>query len=569
MTTQTLGNLSRWKLRGADTVTSWRQMFAADTLGRDLLAGVTVACIALPLNLALAIASGVPAGVGIVTSVVAGITAALLGGARLQFTGPEAALVPVTAEIIRVHGIAGLGVAVLLAGLAQVALGLLRVGRVAKRVPVPVMQGFAAGIGLIILGRQIPRFLGLPDGVRSAAELGARPELLADVRWLGVAVGAAVIAAMVFLPRVHKALPAVLVGLVVVTAGAWLFGLDVARVGALPSGLPAPALPSFAGVDLVALAPSVVTLVVLASLGSLLSAASLDAITHASGEEASDLDQELVAQGLANATSALFGGLPVMGAIIRSTVAVGAGARTRAAPLSHALFLLAAMLSAASLIASVPVAALAGILLVVGVRLLNFAKMRVMWRDARTDAAITIVTAIAIAVTSFLAGVALGLVLALAVRLPELWRVHLETREVNLDAREAAPESPRLRVRPDVLVAHVHGPLIFLAQGRLHPLLEGPPWARYVLLDLSGVPFADAEGIAELQYVAELFGTRGTGVVLAGVPARLEESLTASGLLLHFLGRRTFATVEDATSFIRALESPRTGRAPAMAAATT
>ncbi|MFT3765408.1 MAG: SulP family inorganic anion transporter [Minicystis sp.] len=443
MTTQTLGNFSHWKLRGADTVSSWRRMFSADTLGRDLFAGVTVVCVALPLNLALALASGVPAGVGIITAVVAGLTAALLGGARLQFTGPEAALVPVTAEIVRIHGLAGLAVAVMIAGLAQIALGMLRVGRVAKRVPIPVMQGFTAGIGLLILARQIPRFLGLPGGVRSISDLAVRPDHLASVHWIGVAVGAVMIAAMVLLPRLHRAIPAVLVGLVFVTAAVCFAELDVARVGALPASLPAPSWPSFGGVNLVALAPSIATLVVLASLGSLLSATSIDALTGASGKEASDLDQELVAQGLANMVSALFGGLPVMGAIVRATVAVDAGARTRAAPMAHALLLLAAMLGASAVLATIPIAALAGILLVVGVRLLGLGKLRAMWAGARTNACVVIVTAVAIVATNFLAGVALGLLLVLAVKLTEGARASQPVRRVRLDERARGPLSER------------------------------------------------------------------------------------------------------------------------------
>ncbi|APR83332.1 Sulfate permease [Minicystis rosea] len=566
MTTQTLGNFSHWKMRGADTVSSWRQMFSADTLGRDLSAGLTVVCVALPLNLALAIASGLPAGVGLVTAVVAGLTAGLLGGARLQFTGPEAALVPVTAEIVRAHGLAGLAVAVLLAGFAQMALGFLRVGRIAKRVPSPVMHGFTAGIGLLILARQIPRFLGLPHGVGSIADI-ILLEHLAIVGWVGVAVGAVLIATMVFLPRVQKKVPAVIVGLVVVTAGTWLLKLDVTRVGALPSHLPTPAWPAFAGVDLVALAPSIVTLVVLASLGSLLSALSIDNITKATDKDAADLDQELVAQGFANVVSALFGGLPVMGAVIRATVAVDAGARTRAAPLAQAGLLLLAMLFAGPVLAIVPIPALAAILLVVGVRLLDIKKIRAMWANARMNACIVVVTAVAIVATSFLAGVGLGLLLVLAVKLSEACRVQLSTREVSLDARaSAAPLDHNLDGRPDVLVAHVQGSLTFLAQGRLRALLE-TPWPRYVVLDLSAVPFADGDGLAELQYVAEFLAIRGTKVAISGVPERIEESLASAGMLRHFLAARTFANVDDATEIIRALEAPEAPRSHRVIAA--
>jgi sulfate permease, SulP family len=359
----------------------WKQMGSRETLGQDVTSALTVACVALPLNLALAVASGLPASVGLISGAIAGVVAGLFGGSRLQVSGPEAALVPIVLLLVQRHGIKGMIVATLLCGLIQILLGVLRVGRLAKLLPGPVVRGFMAGIGLILLDRQTPRLLGLPKTVTSLSSLLTEGGAWAW-HWAGIALGLLVMVCMVGLPKLHRRMPAVLLGIIIATVLGALLGPELARVGSLPAGLPPLRLPSFEGVDWSALLPDALMLALLASLGSLMSASALDQLPGLE-EQQSDHDQELVAQGMANLASSLFGGMPVMGAIVRSSVSVQSGARTRAASVLHALLLLGVCLMAGPLVARVPIAALAGILMVVGVRLLDLPGVRAQWKQER------------------------------------------------------------------------------------------------------------------------------------------------------------------------------------------
>ncbi len=528
------GELGFWRGRALATAASWREIASTRELGRDVSAALTVACVALPLNLALAVASGLPAGAGLVTGIVASAVAALLGSSRLQISGPEAALIPVTADIVHRFGPRGLAVAVLFCGLGQMLLGLLRLGRFARRMPPAVVQGFSAGIGLVLLDRQLPRLLGAPSEVSTVLHLVGRPDPWDHVAPAAVLVGAVTIAVVLVLPRIARSVPAMLVALVIATAASIVFRLDLSRVGELPKRLPTPHVPSFAGVDLVALAPSVFTLVLLASLGSVVSVAALDAITDAPPERASDPDHELVSQGLANVTSSLFGGLPVMGAIVRSTTAAAAGARTRRTGLGHCLLLFAAMSLAAPLVGAIPYPALGALLLVVGARLVNLEGVRKMWSSTRSAAVVVIGTAVAIAATNFLVGIGIGLVLAMLVHLGAYARVRLERHEIDVGGEDAK-----------VTLVRLHGPLTFLAQGGFREILDGPPWPSRIILDLRNVPIADSGGLNELQYVAEFLGIRRTKIALAAAPERLHRSIEQAGMLVHFEGGRVHRNIEE------------------------
>jgi len=520
-----------WAARALDTVSSWREMFSRRTLGADIASGLSVACVALPLNLALSIACGLPPAVGVISGVVGGFVAAAIGGHRFQISGPEAALVPIGAEIVRRHGAEGLVAATLLVGLAQVALGLLRVGRWARLVPRPVIAGFMTAIGAVIVWTQLPRLFGL------APELGSPLALLdpmTGVQWAGVAAGAAVILVMFALPRAVPGVPAALVGLVAVTAAAGALGGDLRVVGALPAGIPAPSLPQLAGVDLAGLLPLAASLLLLASLGSLLSALALDSLPRRRDDAGRAApDQELLAQGLGNLASALVCGMPIMGAIVRSSVAVQTGARTRAASLFHTVMLLGALLVAAPAVARIPVAALAAILVVVGVRLMNLEGLMLNIRQAKTEAAILIVTTAAIVATNFIFGIALGLSLALALYL---------RRNGWLGVTLSVPDGAA-----DVTVARIHGPLVFLTAPRLIQEVEHAQQAgRTLLLDMAGVPLVDTAGVEVLDRVVRGAVASGARVRIAGARAEVREAIEAAPVLTLLDGQRLHESVDEA-----------------------
>jgi len=386
-------------------------MASLSTLPFDAMAGATAACIALPLNIAIALASGLPASIGIITGVVAGVLAGFLGGARLQITGPEAAMIPIVAEIVRTQGLAGLEVAGFIVGCSQIVLGFSRVGFQIRRIPKSVVHGFMAGIGLLIIAVQLPVFLGLPQDTK-ISQLFANGKWLTQIDGVSVVLASATLIAIVALSKIPRlVIPPLMVTLLLVTGAVVLLSLDVKTVGALPASLPVPTWPDFHRVDFLHLLPHIVSLVLLASMGSLLSAVALDSMVK---DHRSDMDQELVAQGCANLACAAFGALPVMGAIVRSSVAVQAGARTRAASIFQALLLFLLVVVAAPFVQAIPIVALASVLIVVGFRLINPSRVVETLRSSWQQGAVLLVSALTIAVFGFVWGIAAGIALSLA-----------------------------------------------------------------------------------------------------------------------------------------------------------
>ncbi|OJT20236.1 sulfate transporter [Archangium sp. Cb G35] len=532
-------------------VQDWKQMVSPKTFGQDLSGALTVACVALPLNLALAVASGLPASVGLISGAIAGVVAGLLGGSRLQVTGPEAALVPIVLLLVQRHGIEGMVVATFLAGLLQMLLGVLRVGRLAKLLPAPVVRGFMAGIGLILLNSQLPRLLGLPKSIGTLSSLPAQ-----GGGWMmhagGIAIGVLVIVCMVGLPYVQKRVPSVLVGLVVATVIGGLLGPELARVGSLPAGLPLPQIPSLAGVEWGALLPDVLSLTLLASLGSLMSASAIDQFPGFEKQQ-TDHDQELMAQGMANLASSLFGGMPVMGAIVRSSVSIQAGARTRAASVLHALLLLVVCLVAGALVARVPIAALAGILVVVGVRLLDLRGLRNLWEQERSQVAVVAVTAIVIASVDLLLGLGAGVLLSLGLLLKARPRTEVQTRILRLDGR------PHFRTlgaavaeqddRPPLQRVRVRGPLDFLSPGVLNTVLNSQPIPRYLVLDLTAVPYLDAAGLQDVLNLRDCLVMR-KGVVVVVAWGEVERMLAQGGFPRQSPSASLVASYDDALEHV-------------------
>ncbi|RKG90690.1 SulP family inorganic anion transporter [Corallococcus sp. CA049B] len=534
--------------RAGELIHSWREMVQPSSLPADAAAGLSVACVALPLNVALATAAGLPASVGLVSGVVAGIVGGLLSGSRYQVTGPEAALLPMAAAIVAIHGAAGLAIATVLAGAMQVALGLARAGRFARLIPRPVVMGFTVGIGLLLLNTQLPRLFAVEDTHTNAVALVLERTWGERIGWLGVAAGALTALAMVGLPRVHKRIPAVLVGLTVGTVLMVSLGAGYDAVGALPRSLPMPTLPSFEGVHFASLLPAALGLALLASLGSLLATSSLDTLTGATTH--SDLDQDLIAQGLANMAAGVFGGFPVMGAIVRASASIQAGARTRAASVLHALWLFVAMALLAPLVARIPIAALTAILLVVGVRLLNLEGLVAMWNQSKSTLGVVVVTALGIAMFNVFVGIGAGLALASLLYVRRHGALRLEVQRVE-DASQLqrglhmqAPEAPNAPEALDLLVARVDGPILFINHLKLYDLVEGPPWAKLVVIDLSRVSLVDAAGVATLQYLAEFLSVRGAHLALVKVPPHLEAALEP--LTQHLLEKRMHGSLEGA-----------------------
>ncbi|MET1073814.1 MAG: SulP family inorganic anion transporter, partial [Umezawaea sp.] len=518
----------------------------------DLVAGVTVAIVALPLALGFGIASGLGAAAGLVTAIVAGAVAAVFGGSSLQVSGPTGAMTVVLVPIVAVHGPGGVLAVGLMAGVLLIALAVARAGRYMRYVPVPVVEGFTLGIAGVIALQQIPAALGVPTphagqivlvAVKAVADFGAHPD------WRAVALSTGVAMVMLVGGRWRPKVPFSLIAVVAATFVVWAANLPVARIGALPSTLPVPSLGVLDPSTLAALAPSAVAVAALAALESLLSATVADAM---SVDEHHDPDKELFGQGLANLVTPLFGGVPATAAIARTAVNVRAGARSRLAALSHALVLAVVVFTAAPLVGAIPIAALAGVLLATAIRMVEVGAVLALLRSTRSDALVLVLTAATTLALDLVTAVIVGLVVAGGLALSTIaGTARLE--EVVLDHSHHAEEEQAL-LAEHIVAYRLDGPLFFAAAHRFLLELTEVADVKVVILRMSRVSTVDATGALVLRDVIGRLEHRSIAVLVSGVKPGHERVLDALGVAtrLRDLGR-VFASTPEAIEHARVL----------------
>lgn len=499
------------------TVTVWREGKFKTLWRQDAVAGLTVAIVALPLAMALGIASGATPYQGLITSVIGGFLISLLGGSRVQIGGPTGAFVVIVAGVIATHGYSGLVLATLLAGLLLIVAGYCGVGRLIRFIPIPVVTGFTAGIAVIIATSQVGDFFGLHAGNVPAdfiAKWQAYAHALGTLSLPTLAVGAGTLALILLLKRFAPQLPGFLIALLLAALAVLLLHLPVATVGdrfpTMPTGFPAPHLPVITLALVRQVLPSAFTIALLGGIEALLSAVVADGMSgysHRSG-------QELVGQGVANFASALFGGLPATGAIARTATNVRAGGRTPLAGMLHAVFLLIFVLLAARLIAHVPMAALAAILLVVAWGMSEAERFRTLLRmDAGERALLLLTFALTVLVDLTVAigvGVTLASLLFMA-RMSESSRLLPEEQSVDDPAQRAA-------LPQGVEVFRFAGPMFFgAANEMLDALKRTGRRTSTIILRMDQVPYIDATGVAALQGFIRSAQRDRTLVILSGL----------------------------------------------------
>jgi carbonic anhydrase len=477
-------------------------MLRAEHLREDLTASLSVALLAIPLALAIALASGVSPQAGLTSAIVAGVVAALFGGTPLSVTGPAAAMAVLIMSVVADHGMGGLLVITIAVGAMQLATGMLGFGRMARLAPLPVIEGFTAGIGAIILVGQLPRALGLDPPAEShvidvITHIG---ELLHQTRPASVAIAAAALALCLVAPYVHRRVPGALLAVLLPSVVVALLDIEVPRVGSIPRSI-APRWPSM-DFDWVGMISPTLMVFGLASLESLLSAAAVDKLSRVSRH---DPDQEFIGQGLANITSGFFGGIPVTGVIARSALNVQAGAKTRRSALFHGLIVFALVLGAAPLLEQIPLAALAGVLLAVALRMLNPAPLRSLYRTSRADAAVYAVTFVLMVALDLIRGVQWGLGAAFVVA--AVWSTRY---------RAKLHESEGSGVHRMAL----EGSVTFLSAMRFESLRTAAarlPSGDTVILDLTGVVYVDASGAEYLNELVKSLAQRQLEVWILGM----------------------------------------------------
>ena len=505
-------------------LTVFREGYGAGELKADLIAGLTVAIIALPLAMALGIASGASPREGLVTAIVAGFLISALGGSRVQIGGPTGAFVVIVAGVIAAHGISGLILATIIAGLILIVAGYTGVGRLMRYVPMPVVTGFTAGIAVIIASSQIGDFVGLSAG-RAPAEFidqwGAYAGAIGTINWMALAVGAGTLAVIIALKGIAPKAPGYLIAIVAATAGAALLDLPVETVGdrfqSMATGLPLPRLPQFSLPMLREVLPSAFVIAFLAGIEALLSATVADGMTgrrHRSG-------QELVGMGVANIASGFFGGLPATGAIARTATNIRAGAKTPMAGIFHALFLLVFTLVAGRWLALVPMTALAAVLLMVAWGMSEYDRFVALVRTDAGERGLLILTFLLTVFVDLTVAIGVGVTLA---ALLFMMRMSETAGLVAVDVEE----EPELRDKlpPGVEVLRFTGPIFFgVASEMLEALRRSGERPRAIVLRMEQVPYIDATGANALATFTRQAKTAGTEVWLAGMQAQPREFL--------------------------------------------
>jgi SulP family sulfate permease len=516
----------------------------------DLVAGLTVGVVALPLALAFGVTTGLGAAAGLTTAIVAGIVAAVFGGSNVQVSGPTGAMTVVLVPLVASFGASSVVVVGVLAGLIVVAAGVLRLGRLVAYIPWPVIEGFTLGIAVIIFLQQVPAALGVPkpEGENTAA---VAFRALADgldagsLEALGLVL--LVIVVMVGAPRLHRTLPASLLAVVAATVVAVVAGWDVATIGTLPSSLPAPQLPDMDLGQLREFLGPAFAVALLAAIESLLSAKVADGMSDGPRH---DPDRELVGQGLANLASPIFGGMPATGAIARTAVNVRAGARTRVSAIVHSSVLLAVVMVGSGLVAHIPMAALAGVLMVTAIRMIEPSAVRSILRSTRSDAAVLVLTAAATVAFDLVVAVEVGVAVAAILALRKVARAATLT-ETPLPDEVDDTEEHRL-LRDHIVAYRIDGALFFGAAQRFLTDLTNIADVRVVIIRLPDLQVLDATGAHALGEIVAELEHRGITVLLKGPRPEHRRLLRTVGALDHLDSEHhVFTDLDEAIAHAR------------------
>ena len=510
---------------------SLREGYTLKGLLRDIGAGITVGIVALPLAMAFAIASGATPERGIFTAIVAGFLISALGGSRFQIGGPTGAFVVIVSSIIARHGYEGLVVATLLAGVFLVLMGICRFGKLLQFIPYPVTTGFTAGIGVFIFSSQLKDFFGLSMNEVPTAFLDrvvactvALPTFSSVALGIGLLTLLAMIIVRTYVPRI----PAHIVGIVIASSVAWGMGADIETVGSRFGGIPA-VLPHFsAPADFMKIAvdviPEALTIAVLAGIESLLSAVVADGMTG----DRHDSSTELIAQGLANIGSALFGGIPATGAIARTATNIRAGGQTPLAGIIHAITLALFVICCAPLASCIPLASLAAVMVVVAWDMSQFQRFCRMFHAPKSDSLVLVITFLLTVCVDLTVAVQVGVVLAAMLfmrRMSELSSIQLVHPSQDEDHNNAS-----LLGDANIVCYEIDGPFFFGMASRFVEVMRFTRNAPdFLILRMRRVPNIDATGIESLEIVIKNVRAKGMDIFLTGVTESVQSSLRKMG----------------------------------------
>lgn len=537
-----------------------KEGISREQIGRDLMSGVIVGIVALPLAIAFAIASGVSPEKGLITAVVAGFLISLLGGSRVQIGGPTGAFIVIVYGIVAEHGIRGLTIATIMAGLIIIGMGLARLGNYLRFIPYPLIVGFTSGIALIIFSSQIKDLFGLDMGQVPAdffEKWAAFSAHIGSASLPAVLIGIGTIVVSLYFHKISRKIPGSIAAILLTTLIAQLLGLPVetieSRFGEIPSGISAPSIPMVSFSELKTLIQPAIAIALLGAIESLLSAVVADGMIG--GRHRSNA--ELIAQGTANIFSGLFGGIPATGAIARTATNIKSGGRTPIAGMVHALVLLLIMLIFAPYAKLIPMATLAGILVVVSWHMAEWKQFRSILKSDRMDVLVLLTTFLLTVAFDLIIAIEVGMILASFIfmkRMGDATQVRdMEAVDaVRVDGDGMLFEEELQELPRDVLLYEINGPLFFGASQKFYEVLESiHQRPRLIIMRMRHVPFIDATGVNRLREVVRQLRRAGTKVLISGANEQVTSALSDAGLLLEMGDNTIHTTIADALTHAR------------------
>lgn len=515
-----------------------------EQLQKDLIAGVIVGIVALPLAIAFAIASGVSPDKGLITAIIAGLIISVLGGSRVQIGGPTGAFIVIVYAIVQEFGVDGLIIATFMAGIILIGMGLARLGNLLKFIPHPLIVGFTSGIAVIIFSSQIKDFFGLSIET-VPADFIEKWKLYAlnfdSINWAAVVIAVGTIVLALSFSRVSKKIPGSIVAILISTIAVYVFDIPVSTIetsfGDIPSKLSMPAFPNINFATVQKLIQPAFAIALLGGIESLLSAVVSDGMIG--GRHRSNA--ELVGQGIANCASSMFGGIPATGAIARTATNVKNGGRTPIAGITHALVLLVIMLALAPFAKLIPMACLAGILIVVAYHMSEWRQFKSLLKGNKADVLILLVTFFLTVFFDLVIAIEIGIVLSsfvLMKRMSDTTTVQLadDLFENHQQETEEIFDDEPLILPKGATMYEIHGPLFFGATQTFQDTMGRlPDKPKVLILRMRHVPFIDATGIYRLMEIIKKFADQNTHVILSGVNNKVLSDLEKADIysILH------------------------------------
>lgn len=525
-------------------ITCLREGYNFKTFRSDVVAGVTVAIVALPLAMAMAVASGASPDKGLVTAVVAGFFISLLGGSRVQIGGPTGAFVVVIFDIINNYGFNGLIIASIMAGLILIVAGYAKLGKLIKYIPYPVITGFTTGIAVIIASSQVKDFFGLGVENIPADFLNKWYVYLTnfnEINPIAFGMGFLGLLTIIISKKISPQIPSYLVSILLISTIVFVFKLDIETIGtrfpSLPKGLPAPVWPEFSLSQIRDLVPSAFTIAFLAGIEALLSAVVADGLI---GHKHS-LNQELIGQGVANVASGIFGGIPATGAIARTATNVKAGGRTPVAGICHAVFLLIFLYTSMDILAYIPMAALAAVLFMVSWGMSDLKHFVQIAKISPSDRTILFLTFVLTVLVDLTVAIGVGVTFASLLFMRHMSR-SVEIRRQNcMNEYESHdgedPHDDEIDIPSDVIVLQINGPLFygFATEfcDRLKSLEKMP---RILILRMRFMPYLDASGENSIEEILKICREHKTFIIFSAVRPQPRKILEKAGIRKHLDG---------------------------------